>query len=59
MAVYKRGEVWWYEFYFNGARVRQSAKTSRKTIALKSESDHRLRLEKTLAGVPLRAGIVA
>ncbi|MGI8745976.1 MAG: tyrosine-type recombinase/integrase [Bryobacteraceae bacterium] len=55
MAVYKRGNVWWYEFFFNGERVRESAKTSRKTLVLQAEKDHRLRLEKTLSGVPLES----
>ena len=33
MAVFKRGNVWWYEFIFAERRIRESAKTSRKTIA--------------------------
>jgi hypothetical protein len=53
MAVYKRGGVWWYEFIFAGKRLRESANTSRKTIALKAERQRRLELEKTLAGMPV------
>ena len=53
MAVYKRGGVWWYEFVFAGKRVRESAKTTRKTIAVEAERQRRLELEKTLAGIPL------
>ena len=58
MAVYKRGDVWWYEFIFAGKRVRESAKTSRKTIALESERQKRLELERALSGMPVegRAG---
>ncbi len=52
MAVYKRGRTWWYEFIFAGKRVRESAKTSRKTIAVEAERQRRLELEKTLAGMP-------
>ena len=52
MAVFKRGKVWWYEFIFAGRRIRESAKTSRKTIAIESERNRRLELEKTLAGMP-------
>jgi len=64
MAVYRRkyrdeqtGEmvespVWWYEFTFAGKRVRESTKTTRKTIALESEKDHRRRLERANAGMP-------
>src|SRR5690242_2029721 len=52
MAVSKRGGVWWYEFIFAGRRIRESAKTSRKTIAIEAERNRRLELEKTLAGIP-------
>ena len=51
--VYKRGEVWWYEFIFAGRRVRESAKTSRKTLAIESERNRRLELEKSLSGMPV------
>src|SRR5262245_42491725 len=53
MAVYRRGGTWWYEFIFAGKRVRESAKTSRKTIALEAERKRKLELEKTLAGMPV------
>ena len=49
MAVYKRGGTWWYEFIFAGKRVRESAKTSRKTIALEAERQRRLELERRVA----------
>lgn len=64
MAVYKpkyrdpnTGEliesgIWWYEFSFAGKRIRESAKTTRKTIATEAEKNRRLELEKTLAGMP-------
>jgi integrase len=52
MAVYKRGEFYWYEFIFMGRRVRESAKTASKTVAKEAESSHRRALEKTLAGLP-------
>ena len=51
--LFKRGEVWWYEFIFAGRRIRESAKTSRKTIAIQAERGRRLELEKTLAGLPV------
>jgi len=53
MAVFKRGKVWWYEFIFAGRRIRESAKTSRKTVALEAERNRRWELEKTLAGIPV------
>jgi integrase len=46
-------EVYWYEFTFAGKRIRESAKTTRKTIASEAENNRRLELEKTLAGVPV------
>ena len=51
--VYKRGEIWWYEFIYAERRVRESAKTSGKTIAIESERNRRLELEKTLSGMPV------
>lgn len=44
--------VWWYEFTFAGRRIRESAKTTRKTIAIEAEKQRRLQLEKRLAGIP-------
>jgi integrase len=45
--------VWWYEFIFAGKRVRESANTTRKTIAKEAERQRKLDLEKTLAGMPV------
>jgi hypothetical protein len=28
MALFKRGEMWWYKFYFAGQLIRESAKSS-------------------------------
>src|SRR4051812_12117534 len=52
MAVYKRGDVWWYEFVFAEKRVRESAKTSSKTVAKEAEKARRRELERTYAGLP-------
>lgn len=46
MAVYQRGKIWWYEFWFAGKRIRESAKTTRKTLAVEAEKRRRLELEK-------------
>lgn len=51
--IYQRGRTWWYEFIFAGRRVRESAKTCRKTIAREAERDRRLELEKTLSGMSI------
>src|SRR5580704_2533595 len=55
MAVYKRGGVWWYSFIYAGKRVQESAKTSRKTLALEAERGRRLELERALSGLPTEA----
>jgi integrase len=52
VAVYKRGEVWWYEFIFAGKRVRESAMTTSKTVAKEAEKSQRRALERTLVGLP-------
>src|SRR5579864_5561223 len=47
-----RSAVWWYEFYFAGRRVRESAKTTRKTVAAEAEKRRRAELERAHAGMP-------
>jgi integrase len=44
--------VYWYEFIYAKKRIRESAKTSRKTIAVEAEKRRKLELEKTFAGIP-------
>lgn len=53
MGLRKRGRIWWYEFVFAGRRIQESAKTTRKTIAVEAERGRHLELEKTLAGIPV------
>src|SRR5258707_5537072 len=45
MALFKRGRVWWYEFLFARRRVRESAKTTSKTVAKLAEQQRRRELE--------------
>lgn len=45
MSLLKRGNVWWYEFRFAGRRVRESSKTSSKTLAKAAEQRRRRELE--------------
>ncbi len=47
--------VYWYEFTYANKRIRSSAKTTRKTIAIEAEKQHRLRLERAHAGLPVDA----
>ena len=45
VAIYKRGEVYWYKFRFAGREIRESAKTKLKTLAKKAEEKRRRELE--------------
>jgi hypothetical protein len=45
MALFKRGGVWWYKFYFAGQLIRESSKSTSKTIAKNAEQERRRELE--------------
>jgi hypothetical protein len=45
MAVYSRGKVYWYKFYFAGRFVCESSKSSSKTIAKNAEQQRKRELE--------------
>jgi integrase len=51
MAIYKRGDVYWYKFEFKGQRVQESARTGNKEVARQIEAAHRVRLAKGEAGI--------
>jgi hypothetical protein len=51
MALYKRGDTYWYQFQFNGQRIQQSAQTGNKDAARQIEAAHRIRLAKGEAGI--------
>jgi integrase len=51
----KQQKVWWYEFIYAGKRIRESCKTTRKTIAGEAEKRRRLELERAYAGLPIEA----
>jgi integrase len=46
--IYRRGSTWWYEFSFNGSRIRESAQTTSKTIAKAAEQQRRHDLERAI-----------
>ena len=48
----KESATWWYEFAFDGKRVRESAKTTKKTIAAAAEQRRRQDMERARAGLP-------
>ncbi len=54
MSLYKRGGVWWFEFNFQGQRIRQSANTNSKTLARDAERGRRRALELSINGLAER-----
>jgi integrase len=52
MAVYRRGagKTWWYEFHFQGRRIRESSGFTNKTAALRAESKRKADLLDRRAG---------
>jgi hypothetical protein len=54
MSTFKRGGIYWYEFSFNGARVRESARTSSKAIAKAAELKRRRDLALSINGLTKR-----
>jgi integrase len=51
MSLFKRDNVWWYEFLFARKRVRESARTSSKTLAKQAEQNRRRELERGFNGI--------
>jgi len=51
MAVYQRGEIWWYNFFYAGRHIQESAKTKKKTIAKRAEQARIRELEIGLNGL--------
>jgi integrase len=47
-----KAAIWWCDFVIARKRVRESTKTSRKTIAVEYEKSRRRELERALAGLP-------
>jgi len=57
MAVYrptKDSKIWWYDFIFEGQRVRESAKTRSKTVAKDAERVRHRELEESYNGIKRR-----
>jgi integrase len=57
MAVYRptrNSKVWWYDFIFEGQRVRESAKTRSKTVAKGAEKARHRELEESYNGIKRR-----
>ncbi len=45
MSLFRRGSVWWYEFWFAGRRIQESSKSLSKTLAKAAEQRRRRELE--------------
>jgi len=45
MSLFRRGDVWWYEFWFAGRRLQESSKSPSKTVAKNAEQKRRRELE--------------
>jgi integrase len=45
MAPFKKGRIWWYRFNFAGQLIRESSKSTSKTIARQAEQQRRRGLE--------------
>ena len=54
MSVYLRGGVYWYEFVFQGQRLRESTGLSNKTAALRAEAIRKAELAEGRAGIVRR-----
>src|SRR5215472_851836 len=52
MSLYKRGDVWWYKFWFNGQPIRESSKSDSKTVAKDAERARRRELEQAYNRIP-------
>jgi hypothetical protein len=51
MSLYKRGEVYWYKFMWQGKLIRQSTKQGNDKVARNMESAHRTSLAKGEVGI--------
>ncbi len=47
----RKSGTWWYEFTVAGRRIRESANTTRKTLAQEAERKRRLEIERAAAGL--------
>jgi integrase len=45
VSLFRRGDVWWYEFWFARQRIRESSKSASKTVAKDAEKNRKRELE--------------
>jgi hypothetical protein len=51
MAIFKRGKVYWYHFWFNGDHIQESSKQGNPRVARQMEAAHRTALAKGEVGI--------
>ena len=51
MGIYKRGDVYWYRFNWNGERIRESTKQGNPRVARQIEAAHKTALARGDAGI--------
>jgi integrase len=49
MSLFKRGEIWWYDFQVNGVRIRESTRLTQKSPAAQAEAVRKADLARGLA----------
>jgi hypothetical protein len=56
MSLYRqpRSKVWWYEFVFNGERIRETSKSKKRTVAAEAQRARRRQLEEAFNGIKKR-----
>jgi integrase len=54
MAVYRRGNVWWFHFEFEGRHLQESSRFTNKTAALRAEAKRKAELLERRAGFSRR-----
>ena len=57
MAIFPRGKIYWYKFCFAGQLIRESSKSTSKTVAKNAESQRRRGLEQGFNNVQTRREI--
>lgn len=57
MSIYKRGEVYWYKFMWNGEVIRQSTRQTNQNIARQMEAAHQVALAKGEVGIRRKESI--
>jgi integrase len=57
MGVYRRGDVWWFKFNWNGKTIRESTKHTNKRVAEQIEAARKTALAKGEVGIRDRAPV--